>query len=328
LSLVAEFAYNLHEKNKPAQTRIIKPIKWPSVYEKLHDIRVAVFDVYGTLFNYWKSEFAEPASKKDYLLKTFKNTASYFGMESYLLEMDPDAPIENTLYDLYHGLITLKQNLLIEKNIEYPEIKIEEVWTAILLMLKRRGYVFPDKKVDNDADAARCIAYYYNFHVFNRELYPGVADALIELKKNNIKLGILSNAQFYTSVDLTLLLRNQSNGRIEDMNELFDTDLTFYSYEYNMAKPSRYLFRKLFDALYEYQALPAQTVFVGNDLALDIKPAMDAGMKTALFTGDEKCMFIHGLDDVIPDLTFSGWNDLAQKISFHEEAKNNSDNKQ
>ena len=120
-------------------------------------------------------------------------------------------------------------------------------------------------------------------------------------------------------IDLTLFCRDQSSNRIDDYLELFHTDLTFYSYEYGFAKPNPLLFRKLYDALYEFQILPSQTVFVGNDLVNDIKPAADAGMLTAFFTGDDQTAFVHDQDGmIVPDISFSSWEELPEKLSFYE----------
>jgi Predicted hydrolase (HAD superfamily) len=319
MSIVAEFASELHKTFPNRQTRELRPFSYPSSEERLRDVQVFIFDVYGTLFNYWKPEFGLETTKSQALLEAFRKTISYFGMGPYLLEMDPGTPAEKTLWDLYHGLITIKQNLLIEKEIEFPEIKIEDVWTAILLMLKRHGYAFTQKDLGSETQLAQCMAYYYNFNAFNRGLYPGVSDALRALKKKNMRCGIVSNAQFYTPMDLTLFLRDQTDDAIVDQGELFDPDLVFYSFEYSVAKPSTVLFRKLFDALYEYQVLPSQTVFVGNDLAADIKPAKEAGMKTALFTGDDQSAFTHGLEQsIIPDISFTTWDNLVERVSFYE----------
>jgi putative hydrolase of the HAD superfamily len=319
LSIVAEFARALHESRPKVDDRPLQPLPFHQVGGHLNDIKVMIFDVYGTLFNYWKNEFSQEPAKDKALLDAFSATLTYFGMEPYLLEMNPKDRPEKTLWDLYHGLIALKHDLLREKETEFPEVKIEEVWLTILLMLKRHGFSFKKMNFGSDDEFSRCIAYYYNFHVFSRGLYPGVAEALLTFKKKNIILGILSNAQFYTPIDLTLFLRDQSNGRIDDSGELFEGDLCFFSYEYKIAKPSRFLFQKLFDALYEYQALPSQTVFVGNDLASDIKPAQEAGMKTAFFAGDDRCAFVHDLENnVVPDIVFSDWNELPERISFHE----------
>ena len=318
MSIVAEFARNLHETSPKVRSRELHPLTWPCAREKATDIRAIIFDVYGTLFNYWKPEYAVETSKNEALLQTFRKTINFFGLAPYLQEMDPAAKPEKTLWDLYHGLIAIKHKMLLEKDVEFPEVKIEEVWNAVLLMVKRRGYVYNQTPSGDDDANARCIAYYYNFNVFGRELYPGVAQALETLKTDNMLLGMVSNAQFYTPIDLTLLLRDQSDGRIEDMGELFEPDLVFFSYEYAMAKPSPLLFRKLFDALYELQILPEQTLFVGNDLASDIAPAQEAGMKTALFTGDDQCSFTAQAQDRIPDITFDRWSDLPGRISFFQ----------
>jgi putative hydrolase of the HAD superfamily len=319
LSIVAEFATELHENRPMSDNRSLRTFPFPQAQalEKLNDIRVMIFDVYGTLFNYWKPEFCREETKNKEILKTFALTIAFFEMGPYLLDMNPKSPPEKTLCDLYHGLIALKRDLVRDGEIEQPEIRIEEVWLTILLMLKRRGYSFMKMDLGSDDEFSRCIAYYYNFHVFSRGLYPGVVEALASIRQKNIALGILSNGQFYTPIDLTLFLRDQSAGRIEDLTELFDDDLVFYSCDYKAAKPSRLLFQRLFDALYEYQALPSQTVFVGNDLASDIKPAQAIGLRTALFTGDDRCTFVHNLEDsVVPDIVFSDWADLPQRVSF------------
>lgn len=319
MSIVAEFAHELHKADPNPPTRALRPFSCPSSQERLTDIRVLIFDVYGTLFNYWRPEFGLIPSRNEALLEAFRKTIAYFGMGPYVLAMEPGAPAEKTVWDLYHGLITIKRGLLEEKEVEFPEVKIEEVWNAILLMLKRRGYRFTHKDIRTEAQLAQCMAYYYNFHTFNRGLYPGVSDALCALRKKNMRLGIVSNAQFYTPIDLTLFLRDQSGGGIDDLGELFDPELVFYSFEYSTAKPGPLLFRKLFDSLYEYQVLPSQTVFVGNDLAADIRPAKEAGMKTALFTGDDQSIFKHGLENsVVPDISFTEWDELVNRVSFYE----------
>lgn len=317
MSAVADFARDLHEKRVSTADRAFEPIDYPSRSDVLADIRVVVFDVYGTLFNYWRPEFADEDTKQEALLGAFAKTISYFGMERYLVEMNPQEPSEKTLWDLYHGLIAIKHKISIDKKIEFPEVKIEEVWNTIVLMLKRRGFVPAAAFCGDDMEFARCVAFHYNFHSFNRGLYPGVCGALKSLSESNILLGIVSNGQFYTPMDLTLYLREQTNGEINDVARLFDPDLMFFSYEYGVSKPNPVLFRKLFDALYEFQILPSQALFVGNDLVSDIKPAAEAGMKTGFFTGDRESAFVHdSAGVVIPDISFGSWDELPRRVSF------------
>lgn len=322
MSDIAEFARNLHEKEAKKYKRELVPISYPSKSEKISDIRAIVCDVYGTLVNYWKPGFQNASTRSQSLLNAFKAVAERFGMTETLVSINEAELPEKTLSDFYHGLLALQHEKMAQKGVLYPEVKIEEIWGIIIMLLKRRGYNPKEFIEASEKDISRYMAFCYNFYSLGRDLYDGVADALSGLKENNIILGILSNAQFYTPIDLTLLIREQSNGKYDDFNELFDPDLTFFSYEYGVAKPNPILFRRLFDALYEFQILPSQTVLVGNDLLLDIKPAIEAGMKTAFFTGDSAGAFVHDLSGlVIPDISFQDWNQFPSMISFYAQEK-------
>ena len=318
MSIVAEFARLIHEKDERNFDRVLTPLSYPSRTEKLYDIKAVIFDIYGTLVNYWRSDFIDEKQKENVLLAAFRKTSDFFKFTDFLRKMNPSDSPERTLRDFYHGLIALNHEKSLKKGIAFPEVRIEEVWGVILMMLARHGYDASKLDLGDKSELARCVAFYYNVHSLGRGFYDGVVDALSRLKKNNLKLGVVSNAQFYTPIDLTLFIRDQSGDTHDDYKDLFENDLIFLSYEYGVAKPNQELVRKLYDALYEYQILPQQTVFVGNDLSLDIKPAIEAGMRSAFFTGDDKSAFVHELSgEVIPDIVFDYWDELPEKISFY-----------
>lgn len=319
LSIVAEFARELHEKESEVRYRSFTPTSIPYRVEQLNEVQAVICDIYGTLVNYWCDDFADAEKKDHYLLRAFKKTADYFHFTPYFLKINPQEPPEKTLKDFYHGLIALNHEKNLKKGISFPEILIENIWETIIMMLERHGYQPPKPNLGERRDQAKCAAFYYHFYSLPRGLYDGIYATLTHLSSNNILLGIVSNAQFYTPIDLTLFFRDQSNRQIDDYTELFHPDLLFYSYEQGVAKPNSSLFRKLYDSLYELQILPSQTVFIGNDLSQDIKPAQEAGMLTALFTGDDKSTYQHdNNEEIIPDIIFDSWPDLTQKISFHK----------
>jgi putative hydrolase of the HAD superfamily len=190
------------------------------------------------------------------------------------------------------------------------------------MLLSRNGYDPQQMDLGDMESLSRCMAWFYNYHALGRGFYPGVVETLQRLRDQNIRLGILSNAQFYTPIDLTLFLRDEAGDRYDDYLELFDIDLVYYSYEHGAAKPSHALYRRLFDGLYELHILPMDTVLVGNDLAADIAPAAEAGLKTAFFAGDNTSALTHDLGgSVVPDITFLSWYELSERISFYEEKK-------
>ncbi|MBN1129718.1 MAG: HAD family hydrolase [Chitinispirillaceae bacterium] len=318
MSPLAEYARELHETDGETSTRHYLPVDIAPRSEHLYDIRAVVFDIYGTLVDYWRPGLDDRGNRPNLFKEACRKVAERFLFTDYLLQMNPEEDPGKTLYDLYCGLIALRHAAAAKKGISYPEVKIEEIWNVIHLMLKRRGYNPAGSPPGTADDIGRYLAYTYNFYSLGRKLYPGTVRALESLKRKNIVIGIVSNAQFYTPIDLTLLIREQSIGVYDDVSELFDQDLTFFSYEYGVAKPDVLLFRKLFDALYELQIMPAQTVFAGNDLLLDIAPAQTAGMKTALFTGDRQSLFLHDkADEITPDITFRSLAELPEKLSFY-----------
>ncbi|KMQ50441.1 hypothetical protein CHISP_2688 [Chitinispirillum alkaliphilum] len=318
MSQLAEYAATLHEKEKVQYPRELNSVQYPSKVDQLKDIRAVIFDVYGTLINYWRPGFETAESREQTLLESFREIAERFEMSDYLMKINPGESVEKTLADFYRGLIIMSHDKAEKKGSLFPEIKVEEVWNVIVLMLKRHGYDPQPHCPGEVGDFSRYLAFTYNFLSLGRELYPGVYETMEKLRGNQIVLGILSNAQFYTPIDLTLMLRDQSAGKADDYNEVFDVDLTFFSYEFAVAKPNQKLFRVLYDALYEMHIHPSQTVFVGNDLILDIEPAQAAGMKTAMFVGDEKSAYFHDKKDkIVPDISFTHFEELTSRISFH-----------
>ncbi|MDR2693117.1 MAG: hypothetical protein LBB74_02750 [Chitinispirillales bacterium] len=325
MSDLAEYARRLHESERRVYPRRLTPLRLGCAVDTLKGVRAVIVDVYGTMVNYWRPGFEERDSREALLVEAFSGVVDRFGMGETLAAMNPAEPPAKTLFGFYHGLLALNRQKSAGEGTAQPEVRVEEVWSVIALMLKRNGY---DADVHapwrgDPADFARCLAYTYNFLSMGRELYPGAANALKRLKDSNMALGILSDAQFYTPVDLTLMLRDQSDGKVVDYGELFDTDLTFLSCEYGFVKPGEVLYRRLFDALYEYRITPEQTVVVGNDLMTDIAPAVALGMRTALFCGDDAMVFGRdGQGDgdcVLPDMVFYEWEELPDRLLFHGE---------
>ena len=323
MSAVSEFAPFLHEKFNHDNPRKIRPIKIPAMSEKLFGIRAVIFDVYGTLIKYWREDFSDPQRRAEATLVAFAETSELFGFTPFLEKMNPANDAATTLREFYNGLIALQHEKAIDKGKTFPEVKIEEVWGIIVSMLERHGYKIPESVWDfvfeDRRDASRCMAYFYNFHTLGRGLYEGVVPALEALRRAGIKTGIVSNAQFYTPIDLTLFFRDQTNDSLDDHLELFDRDMIVYSYEEGVAKPNVQLFGRLYDALYEHEILPSQTVFVGNDLIADVKGAAEAGMRTALFVGDADSTFLHDAEgSIIPDMIFTKWEQLPDLVTVNE----------
>jgi putative hydrolase of the HAD superfamily len=106
-------------------------------------------------------------------------------------------------------------------------------------------------------------------------LMPGAAEFLEEAAAAGAVLGIASNAQASTLLELDRALADAgvSPGR-------FDPDLCFYSFEHGFAKPDPRVFEWLSQRLVARGIAPSSALMVGDSAANDIGPAAAAGWGT------------------------------------------------
>jgi putative hydrolase of the HAD superfamily len=154
--------------------------------------------------------------------------------------------------------------------IDFPEVRIERIWQTILSL--------------QDVETARQFAAEYELITNPVWPMPHLVELLDACRRSGIRLGIISNAQFYTPMLFEWLLGN-------DLNTLgFDPDLVIFSYEQGRAKPSDKLFDLACRRLLAKGVTPGRTAFIGNDMRNDIAPATRKGFQTILFAGDARSL--------------------------------------
>jgi len=182
--------------------------------------------------------------------------------------------------ELFHSIIRQKHSRQIERGIQHPEVEIRKVWKEVLAALNNEGLYTGAIT----AESIERVAVEYECLVNPVWPMPGLKDILKKLAKR-LHLGIVSNAQFYTPLLFPALL-GDSHDHLG-----FKEDLCFWSYRHLQAKPSAALFIALKNSLEKsYNILPAEALYVGNDLLNDIMPAAKLGFKTALFAGDSRSL--------------------------------------
>ena len=140
----------------------------------------------------------------------------------------------------------------------FPDIPFEQVMAQL----------FREKGVLENADTLGIQAAQL-FRITSIEyirLYPGVIQALTELRQAGFRLWLLSNAQqIFTAYELRLL----------DLEQYFDG--IYLSSDYGCRKPDRRFYRALLE---EQQLDPRRCLMIGNDRETDIAGAKAAGMAT------------------------------------------------
>lgn len=142
---------------------------------------------------------------------------------------------------------------------------------------------------------------------------PHLIEMLHQITRVHLKNGIISNAQFYTP-----MLFQYFCGNIPEKIG-FDPNLLFYSCKMAHAKPSPLMFQAAEKQLSAYGIDPKNTLFIGNDMLNDIRPAYEYNFQTALFAGDKRSLRLREDDptcrDIHPDLVITDLLQLPAMIS-------------
>lgn len=267
--------------------RPLKPIATSAIPagELIHDIRCVLFDIYGTLFISGSGDIG-PAKQNSPQMEKIKLL-----LAKYEIQKTPRA----LLAELQRA-IEARHAELHGNGIDFPEVKIDRIWQQVL-------------PADNQGSIRQMAA---EFELIANPVYPmpNLADLLSTCRQQGILMGIISNAQFYTPCLFNWFLDSDPEGLG------FSPDLIFYSYIFEMAKPSVALFKMAAEKLKEKEIQPAAVLYIGNDMLNDIYPAQHTGFQTALFAGDKRSLRLRTADprcrNLTPDLVVT---DLGQLIA-------------
>lgn len=251
-------------------------------------IQCVLFDIYGTLFISGSGDIgiAKKATPQTEKIKTL--------LQKFNI---PKAPRDLTR-QLY-AAIEDRHHQLINEGIDYPEIEIDQIWKRILEI--------------TDLEQVRNFAIEYELIVNPVYPMPYLENALAFCREKNLTMGIISNAQFFTP----LLFEWFLNASLEDLG--FHSELMFFSYEIQHAKPSPVLFKKAASAINAMGLKPTASLYVGNDMLNDIYPAKQLGFQTALFAGDKRSLRLRTDDsrcvNLTADLVLTDLSQLIEHIS-------------
>jgi putative hydrolase of the HAD superfamily len=225
-------------------------------------VRAVVFDIYGTLFI--------SASGENTMTQLAPSRRPF--LHRLLIRYGLPSGIEQLLNDLQRE-INRQHDSSRQQGIAYPEVDMLQIWRQVLPL--------------EDPEDIRRFGLEFEFIVNPVYPMPHLARFLTDCARRVSRMGIISNAQFYTPYLFEWLLG-------ADLDQLgFDPELVLLSYRLGLAKPSPELFRQTADQLARSGIDPAEAVYVGNDMRKDIDPASDCGFQTALFAGDRRSLRLH-----------------------------------
>lgn len=265
-------------------------------------VKAVVFDIYGTLFSSGVGDISLATEQdRDEIIK------ATLIENGYPLTADGE---NIRIDDELHTQISLHQKQRREEGITYPEVEIRAVWTDFLKELTAQSFITEtDTKASIDT-----LVIDYESRVNPTQAIPGLEETLQRINDANLKLSIISNAQFYTP----LLFETYLQRSIEQLG--FDATCSVWSYVELEGKPSKRLYELAAARLSQTHSIaPHEVLYVGNDIRNDIWPAQAIGFKTALFAGDHLSLRLRKSDPacntVKPDLVVT---DLRQLMDCLE----------
>ena len=282
------------------------------------DVRAVMWDLYGTLLAVGVGDLADSSGQDERLEKAAAETVREFNLEAGLRNLYPMRQPAAALRDRYLALITLSHEESHARGIEYPEVRIEEIWQTILREchtqeregggpVSRKGLRpashestiagprhMPRCELSGQAaseplewTAYRC-GYFFDCCLQRTSLSHNGADCLRKLTDAGVTQGIISNAQFYTPLHVHRLFCKAWGQGAPGLNDIFAPELILFSYEQGFSKPNARSFEQAVTTLRTRGIEPAQTVYIGNDMLNDVWGARQVGWRTILYVGDEQ----------------------------------------
>ena len=264
----------LNKKSIQKHIRPLTPLKTSLVPAgKLREeIKCVLFDIYGTLFISGSGDIGLTQQTSPQLAQIKELLAKY------RIHKPPQTVLEE-----FYSAIKSRHAALRNQGIDFPEVKIDRIWRQVL------------QKVDKTA--SRQFAAEFEFITNPAYPMPHLFDLLTACRERGLLMGIISNAQFYTPC----LFEWFFNSNPEGLG--FSPDLVFYSYRFEVAKPSAALFEVAAEMLKAKKVKPAAVLYTGNDMLNDIYPAKLTGFQTALFAGDRRSLRLRTDDPRCCNLT-------------------------
>ncbi len=252
-------------------------------------IRAVIFDIYGTLLISGSGEVGSATDNYSDHKKPLSFTHAFQSVG--VKPSDSDEKFNELCTKLYIDTIKARHAELLQAGVDHPEVDILEIWQSIWQRL--------DETRESELNGYTLVklALEYELTANPTWLMPNVHRSLEHLSRSGYRLGIVSNAQFYTPLILETLLGSSL------AEAGFSSDLLVWSYLLGRAKPSPRMFAPLVETLKStYRIDPSEVLYVGNDMLNDIYTASASGCKTALFAGDRRSLRLRRENSLVQSL--------------------------
>ena len=214
--------------------------------------KAVIFDCYNTLLRYQSEE------ERDGIWNMMKEAIQY--MTENKLKVTSEE-----LKSLYQKAYIKEEKECVNKYGKHAEVCLRRVWQDVLIKLNIPKSMAEEKSED-------VLLLHRLYARKHKSLFLHVQEELVELKKQGMKLLLLSNAQ-------TCFIYNELPKEIRDL-----FDVVMISEIMGIKKPSKELFQLAFEKL---ETEPEDIVFVGDSAEDDMIPSGKLGCR-CIMIGEQK----------------------------------------
>jgi putative hydrolase of the HAD superfamily len=264
---------------------------------RLPGIRCILFDVYGTLLISGSGDI-------DAMQQVAGDEALEAALEAVGWDYQPGCGAAGV--ELVVAAVKRCHEQLRARGTAWPEVEIRQIWEEVLAVLRQRGLL--EGGMPDDRQRLEEFAIEYELRVNPVWPMPEAVETVRALAKS-FRVGIVSNAQFYTPLTLQRFCKDWGIERA----------LCAWSFEQRCAKPDPLIFTPVLHRLEADGILPQAVLYVGNDRLNDVMTAASCGCRTALFAGEKRSLRLRsdvsGIETVVPDAVLTELAQLRELVT-------------
>lgn len=278
-----EYADSLDERDLrwPAPPRL-EPVNAAPSMRPLEGIRGITWSLYGTLLRITDGELVFRHPQAIRMEVAIEKTIHEFNMWNSMtrrLGKPADLLLPKYVNALEEARLTASN-----RKGDFVEMNSAGIWRKMIELLDKKEYQYDQSVYGDLNEFAQKVAYFFHSSLQGIEAARGALSTLIAIADGGLRQAALADAQCFTLVQLTRVLRSQ--GSVPDLEAILPTSLNTLSYEWGIKKPSTSLYAQAVLRFKEIGIEPNQVLHIGTRIHDDLAVAKSCGFRTVLYAGD------------------------------------------
>jgi FMN phosphatase YigB (HAD superfamily) len=259
------------------------PVSATPYLKPLSNIRVVLWDVYGTLLRISDGQLLHVHPQEIRMEVALDKTLQEFNLWMSMSRKpgEPWRQLQGLYLRAYDDLRLAGSG----RKGDYTEVNSARLWRKVLDKIDLKTYTYDESNLGSLEQLSEKMALFFHWSLQGWEAADGAASTLETLQGLGFEQGLLADGQCFT---LTQLLRGlTAQGTLPALSTAIRPAFITLSAEEGVRKPSLSLYAKALRRCLDRGVQPQQVLYVGSRLVDDLAVARSAGVRTAVYVGDK-----------------------------------------